>query len=110
MNTIGKNLKALRQKINWTQGQVANALEISIPAYSKIETGITDPNYSRLKQMADFYGVHINELISEGGKSINEEKDSLVEALKTELDETKSMVIRLQKKVIELYEQLEEKV
>jgi transcriptional regulator with XRE-family HTH domain len=44
INTIGKNIRTLRQKHGWSQGQVASRLHISIPAFSKIETGITDIN------------------------------------------------------------------
>ncbi len=40
MNIIGKNIRQLRQKNGWSQGEVAKRLSISIPAFSKIETGI----------------------------------------------------------------------
>jgi len=56
-NSIGKNIKRLRQKANWNQRQAAERLGISIAAYSKIETGITEINISRLKQIADLFGV-----------------------------------------------------
>jgi len=53
-NPIGKEIKKLRQKLNFTQYLVAEKLGISIPAFSKIETGITDINRSRLKQLLHF--------------------------------------------------------
>lgn len=109
MNIIGKNIRALRQKMNWTQGQVAQALDISIPAYSKLETGITDANFSRIQQMADFFSVDVSELIHEKGNVLEKERESVICNLKQELEEHKDRIIRLQKKVIELYEQMEEK-
>ena len=39
MNYIGKNIRRLRQKKGWSQSQVAAELKISVPAFSKIETG-----------------------------------------------------------------------
>ncbi len=41
-NILGTKIKALRQKYYKNQASVAEKLGISIPAYSKIETGITD--------------------------------------------------------------------
>ncbi|RZL30334.1 MAG: XRE family transcriptional regulator, partial [Pedobacter sp.] len=57
MNFIGSNIRQLRQKNGWSQGDVAQRLKISIPAFSKIETGITDINISRLEQIANLFDV-----------------------------------------------------
>src|SRR3546814_5644424 len=63
-NTIGKNIKALRQTKNWSQEQVATRLGITAPAFSKIECGFTDINYSRLKQISDLFSLSVVELIT----------------------------------------------
>ena len=55
MSSLGKKIKALRQQKDWLQGDVAKKLNISIPAYSKIESDITDINISRLKQIAEIF-------------------------------------------------------
>lgn len=107
MNTIGKNIKSLRQKMNWTQGQVAEKLRISVPAYSKLETGITDPNFSRLQQMADFFAVDVSALIYEDGDNLKAKHDLIVESFISENTALKTEVVGLQRKVIELYEKLD---
>jgi len=40
MNTLGKKIRLLRHQKGWSQEDVAKRLDISIPAFSKIETGI----------------------------------------------------------------------
>jgi len=62
-NCIGKKIKNLRHKINWSQGEVAVQMNISIPAFSKIENGITDINIKRLNQIANLLGVSAHELL-----------------------------------------------
>ena len=52
MQTLGKKIRLLRHQKSWSQEDVAKQLGISIPAFSKIETGITDINLSRLEQIS----------------------------------------------------------
>jgi len=56
-DTIGKKLRALRLSKGLTQEELAFRLGISLPAYSKIERGITDVNISRLEQISIELGV-----------------------------------------------------
>lgn len=104
MKTIGKNIRQLRQRQGWSQGEVAKRLDISIPAFSKIETGITDVNISRLSQIADLFEVSAVDIISseENGTSCSEEINELKEKLASREEE----IIKLQKKVIDLYEEI----
>jgi transcriptional regulator with XRE-family HTH domain len=67
MKSIGKNLKSLRQKKNWNQNNIAAKLNISVPAYSKIESGITTVNMTRLAELAEIFQVSIFDLMSEEG-------------------------------------------
>ena len=57
MKTLGKKIRLLRHQRSWSQEDVAKQLDISIPAFSKIETGITDVNLSRLEQIATLFGM-----------------------------------------------------
>ena len=98
-----RTIKLLRVSKNLTQEQVAAALQISIPAYSKIETGITDINLSRLKQLAEFYGVTPQSLISGEAQT---DAEVIIDALKSEVSEYKDALSALQTKVIDLYGQL----
>src|ERR1700760_1107090 len=62
--SVGKNIRTLRHQRGWSQEDVANRLGISIPAFSKIETGVTDINLSRLEQIANIYEVNVVKLLS----------------------------------------------
>ncbi|NHA02691.1 helix-turn-helix transcriptional regulator [Mucilaginibacter sp. HC2] len=110
MNTIiGKKIRLLRQAQHWSQQYVAEKLEISIPALSKIETGITDLNLSRLEQIANIFDLSIIQLItydeSLGISAYNDELNQLNDTLRCREDE----IINLQRKVIELFEELKQK-
>lgn len=106
MNTIGKNIRQLRQKNGWSQGEVAKRLEISIPAFSKIETGITDINISRLDQIARLFDVSTLEIISSDPKGIDGASPIEVSILKDKLSHKEEEITKLQKKIIDLYEEL----
>lgn len=106
MNKLGKKIRLLRHERGWSQEDVAKRLDISIPAFSKIETGITDVNLSRLTQIANLFELSLVQLVStedsEEQRGVREE----LEELKDRLQEREQEVIELQKKVIGLYEQL----
>jgi transcriptional regulator with XRE-family HTH domain len=64
MNTLGKKIRLLRHQRSWSQEDVAKQLDISIPAFSKIETGITDVNLSRLEQVSALFGLTVVQLLT----------------------------------------------
>ena len=97
METLGRKIKLLRHQNNWNQQEVAKQLGISIPAYSKIETGITDVNLSRLEQIAKLYNTSIAELFSANDSNkINE--------LQQKISEQQKDILELQKRLINLYD------
>ena len=105
MESLGKKIKALRQQKDWLQGDVAKKLNISIPAFSKIESDITDINISRLKQIAEIFDVELVELLSDGVNLTSEYVDELKKA--KEIIETQDAKInKLQEYIIRLYEEL----
>lgn len=106
MNIIGKNIRKLRQKNGWSQGEVAKRLKISIPAFSKIETGITDINISRLDQIAKLFGVPTLEIISKEGEVQQFANYSELKTLRERITFQEDEIIKLQKKVIDLYEEI----
>lgn len=103
MNTTGKNIRTLRQKANLSQGQVAKKLGISIPAFSKIETGITDINLSRLTQISTLFSVHPISIITADGENPEAVYREHVTILKDELALKDVEIIKLQSKLINLY-------
>lgn len=105
MLEIGKKIKSLRQIKGWSQAEIAEMLNISVPAFSKIETDITDINVSRLKQIADLFGVPITEMLTSGTIENVKYNDELKTAKET-IDAQALKISHLQEYIITLYEEL----
>jgi transcriptional regulator with XRE-family HTH domain len=104
MDILAKNIRALRQQHGWSQGDIAAKLGISVPAFSKIETGVTDVNLSRLEQIADVFSVPVVKLLD--NRTQGEYQDREVDLVAQKLSVRESEISALQKKVIVLYEEL----
>jgi len=109
MNALGKKIRLLRHQKGWSQEDVAKRLDISIPAFSKIETGITDVNLSRLDQISRLFGLTVVQLLASSDSEEEKKYISELTIANKRLQERDGEVIELQKKVIELYEQLHKK-
>ena len=105
MKTLGKKIRLLRHQKSWSQEDVAKQLEISIPAFSKIETGITDVNLSRLEQISKLFEMSVVQLLTFNDQEGLESYNTEVENLSQKLHEREVELIDLQKKMIELYEE-----
>ena len=66
---LAQNLAYYRKGVALTQAELAEKLNYSDKAVSKWERGESVPDLYVLKQLADFYGVTIDSLISEPNKS-----------------------------------------
>src|ERR1700728_2326820 len=104
--SVGKNIRTLRHQHGWSQEDVANRLGISIPAFSKIETGITDINLSRLEQVASLFEMSVVQLLTFRDTEEDQKYVSKLEVVNKKLMDRETEVIDLQKKVIELFEEL----
>ena len=107
--TVGKNIRTIRHQRGWSQEDVANRLGISIPAFSKIETGVTDINLSRLEQIANIYEVNVVNLLALDAQEIEPQVSHLTIAQRKILDR-EAEIATLQRKVILLYEELRNRV
>lgn len=106
MKTLGKKIRLLRHQKGWSQEEVAKRLDISIPAFSKIETGITDINLSRLEQIAVLFEMSVVKLLTYNEGEQDQKIASELESVNKKLMDRETEVIDLQKKVIELFEEL----
>ncbi|HZY39642.1 MAG TPA: helix-turn-helix transcriptional regulator [Mucilaginibacter sp.] len=106
--TVGANIRTLRHQRGWSQEDVAHRLGISIPAFSKIETGVTDINLSRLEQIANIYDVNVVNLLSLEVEDKEPQASSLNIAQK-KIQDREAEIANLQRKVILLYEELRNK-
>ena len=98
MKTIGDKIRYFRNLKNWSQEEIAHRLNISLPAYSKIERNITDVSFSRLNQIAKVYGITLIELLSASPKPAEQTDISKL------LIEKEKEINKLQKRIIELLE------
>lgn len=108
MKTLGEKFRILRQKMGVNQKAMADQLEISIPAYSKLETSITDPNFSRINQIAKVHGLTLREFLDIGEEGASEQ-EQLIQQLKEKIATLENSVIRLQSKLIDLYDREDQK-
>lgn len=56
-------LKKLRKQKKFTQRELADALHISQTSVSKYERGESEPDLAMVIEMADFFGVTVDEFI-----------------------------------------------
>ena len=99
---FSKNLKDLRLKANLTQAQIAQELEITQQSYQKWESGKSKPTLNTLEMFSDFFGVSIEELLSDGTVRIesilNADKISYMSQLLS--DETVDLIKKTIKDVL----------
>ncbi|WP_316825356.1 helix-turn-helix transcriptional regulator [Pedobacter miscanthi] len=104
MKSIGDRIKQSRLALGLSQADAAKKLNISTPAFCKIETGQTDLNISRLLQISKAFKVPVAQLID--GKAVEAEPSAELATLKRELIEKEEEINKLRKKVIDLYDKL----
>jgi transcriptional regulator with XRE-family HTH domain len=104
--SAGKNIRTLRHERGWSQEDVATRLGISIPAFSKIETGVTDINLSRLEQIANIFEVSVVNLLSLEYVEEPSTQDVSLNIIQKKLLDRETEITNLQRKVILLYEEL----
>jgi len=106
MKTLGKKIRLLRHQKGWSQEDVAKRLDISIPAFSKIETGITDINLSRLEQISTLFDMSVVQLLTFNDAEQDQKFVNELDMVNKKLTDRETEIIDLQKKVIELFEEL----
>lgn len=106
MKELSKKIRLLRHQKSWSQEDVARRLKISIPAFSKIETGSTDMNVSRLEEIAQIFDLSLVQLLTITDSDQQKKHISDLEDLTIKLHEREIELLEMQKKIIELYEEL----
>lgn len=66
MQQVGKTISGLRKARNLTQMELADKLNISFQAVSNWERGQTMPDIAKLGELAEIFGVSIDELLGNG--------------------------------------------
>ena len=65
--TLGENIVRLRTQKNWSQGDLADALDISRQSVSKWETDASVPELEKLLKLSELFGVTLDELVRGAG-------------------------------------------
>lgn len=78
---IANNLATLRKKSNLTQMQLAEKINYSDKAISKWEKGDSLPSINVLMQLAEFYGVKIDDIVYEKKLVIPKKKNKREQTL-----------------------------
>ena len=61
--TLGENIARLRIQKDWSQGDLADALDISRQSVSKWETDASIPELDKLLKLSELFGVTLDELV-----------------------------------------------
>ena len=59
---VNNRLKVLRSQRNWSQGHLAEKLEVSRQSVNAIETGKYDPSLPLAFRIAELFGLAIEEI------------------------------------------------
>ena len=70
--TLGRRLRILRAKAGKTQDAVGRSLKTDRSFISRLERGAVMPRLSTLIRLADYYGVDVSTLLSDGSTSTRE--------------------------------------
>lgn len=95
---VRKNIIKLRQIRGISQVQLAAKLNISAPALSKIETGVTILTLDRLMEIARALGTTASELIGETEKFLPNKYVEEIKVLKEVINNKDAEILILHKK------------
>ncbi|CAH7096701.1 Cryptic phage CTXphi transcriptional repressor RstR [Vibrio chagasii] len=93
---ISVQIKDLRDSRNLSQDEVAKALGMAKSTYIKYEKGTQSPQLETIEEIANFYGVTVEELITTESPTINSRllsKLNLIEKLNKEEKESIILMI-----------------
>ena len=62
--SFGEKLRRLRKSKGYTQEKLAKLLNIDRTTLTKYETGVTEPDLTRLKEIRAVFGVDYNTLLN----------------------------------------------
>ena len=90
---FGKNLKKLRRERDLTQDELAQALNLSVQAISRYETGAAYPDIEMLPVMAGFFGTTVDVLLGVSAEMREKRKDEYLTQLRLLTDRRDRLVL-----------------
>ena len=70
LKSLGNKIRIIRTQRGLNQYNMADELQISDVAYSKIERGLTNVSITRLSQIANCLNISLSQLVGETDKEI----------------------------------------
>ena len=75
---LGENIYRLRTGLNMSQGDLADALEVSRQSVSKWENNSAVPELDKLVKMAHIFGITLDEMVTEAEAPSSSETSSML--------------------------------
>lgn len=99
--SVGERIAALRKAQSLSQGQLAQAMEVSRQAVSKWENDLSTPDPLKFLKLADILGTDV-EYLSTGRKSYAIRPPVVLETVKTVEKVVEKPVVQVVEKVVEV--------
>jgi transcriptional regulator with XRE-family HTH domain len=99
---VSERIRKIRVIKGLTQENVAEEMGISHGAYAKIERGETDPNTSRLHDIASVLKVNVTDFFDDNLSAVTEYKNPYGYASKDEVENLTKLVVNLTKEIEKL--------
>ena len=84
LKSLGNKIRIIRTQRGLNQYNMADELQISDVAYSKIERGLTNVSITRLSQIANCLNISLSQLVEVDGDDINREKKEKIQTVSLE--------------------------
>lgn len=92
---VGKNIVRLRREAGMTQEYLAEKLNITGAAMSRIENGLATPRFSRLEELASILGCHVIDLFKASTDPLKVHLDTLEDLLRPYPAETQEELVAM---------------
>lgn len=99
--SVGERITQLRRERNLSQGQLAQAMEVSRQAVSKWENGLSSPDSANLIKLAELLDTDI-EYLTTGRKSYAIRPPVVLETVKTVEKVVEKPVVQVVEKIVEV--------
>ncbi|MDR4952940.1 helix-turn-helix domain-containing protein [Chryseobacterium sp. ES2] len=102
---IGSKIRRLRENKGFSQEEMAERLQISRSAYSRIESGETNSWVNHIQKLCENFDIKPEDFFINSDNNINTNQDNASAVQANTHHDTHITINQLSEKVIELYEE-----
>lgn len=99
--TIGNTIAKHRKAVGLTQAQLAECLNLSLDAVSRLERGNIGLTVERLVELAEIFGCETADLLSEGSTRVRDQARELEDLLQKLAEQERIELLSLVRQMIE---------